>query len=219
MSSDKDKKWRGRWTMDNIKQVVAGENPFPKQFGGFKKAGKAFNQRAIGEEWTDAKGKTWKKTSQSTKSSVNKQGDLIRELTRPKCSKCGRWMELSDDRLDKKVFPKTGKCFDCLVLEETQMRIDGTWDAYEEMKILKNKRSMLVEFKNKVEEAIHYLENDTGVMGDVVSSGEVIEYHGKSNPQWLIDAREDHVKVIEEIKKVEEELKKVDDKFESKLTV
>ena len=55
-------------------------------------------------------------------------------------------------------------------------------------------------------DAIQYLKNDNGIMGDVTSSGELITYTGKCNPQWLIDAESDLVKVNEELKKMDEEI-------------
>ena len=36
------------------------------------------------------------------------------------------------DRLDDKMWLKKGKCYECVVKEETQMRLDGTWQAYQQ---------------------------------------------------------------------------------------
>jgi hypothetical protein len=200
---------RRRWNYNTIQQVVDGENPFAQWgYTGKEKRPK----RQVGDEWTDSKGITWKKTADG-KIRVNKQADMIRSLIQPKCSICGMRMDFSNDRLDKKVFPKTGKCFDCLVLEETKIRADGKWDEYEQIKLLKNQRGALMDFKQKVEEAIEYLTNDTGVMGDVLESGELVQYKGKCSPQWLIDAKEDFVKVNAEIEKVNEKIKQTEEKF------
>lgn len=197
---------RRRWNLDIIKQVVDGENPFIQVGYTGKEKQIAFQQRKIGEEWTDAKGVTWKKTSDNGKSRINKQADSIREMIRQKCSVCGCRIDFSCNPLDKKVFPRTGKCYDCLEAEEFVLRATGKWENYEKMKILKNKRGLLKEFKEKVIESINYLKNDTGVTGEVNSSGELVTFRGKCNPQWLLDAEEDLVKVTEELNKINEEI-------------
>jgi hypothetical protein len=193
---------RRRWNIETIKQVVEGENPFYQSgYTGKEKQKKL----KVGEEWTDAKGITWKKTSDG-KIRVNKQMDSIREMIQKKCSVCGARIDFSCNPLDHRVFPKTGKCYDCLESEETLYRLTGKWDDYEKMKVLKNKRGVMKDFREKVIEAIEYLTNDNGVMGDVTESGELITYTGKCNPQWLVDAKEDLIKADTELKKLDEEI-------------
>ena len=195
---------RRRWNIETIKQVVSGEQPFVQVgYTGKEKTVK----RKIGEEWTDSKGNTWRKTLDG-KVKINKQMDAIRELIQPRCSVCGQRIDFSCDKLDHKIFPKTGKCFDCLQGEEMILRATGKWDDYEQLKMLKNKRGMLEDFRDKVTEAVEYLKNDTGKIGEVMSNGEVITWTGKSNPQWLEDAERDLIKAKEELVKVNEEITK-----------
>ncbi len=198
---------RRRWNYETIQQVLDGENPFI-QVGYTPKAKK----RKEGEEWTDTKGHSWKKVNGAVVS-VNKQMDSIREMVKQVCSVCGQRLDFSGDKLDHKVFPRTGKCFDCLQAEEMIYRTNGTWKQYEDLKILKYKLGMLNDFKQKVAEAIDYLENDTGKVSDVLSTGELMTFTGKCNPQWLTDARADLVKADTEIKKVEEEIAKLEPKI------
>lgn len=195
---------RRRWNYETIQQVLDGENPF-LQVGYAPKAKK----RKDGEEWTDAKGRMWKKVNGAVVS-VNKQMDLIRESIKQKCSVCGARMDFSGDKLDHKVFPRTGKCWDCLQAEEMQYRVNGTWENYEKLKILKYKLGMLNDFKQKVAEAVDFLENDSGVMSLEMPTGELMTWTGKSNPQWLIDARADLVRAEDEIKKVTDEIAKLE---------
>jgi len=163
--------------------------------------------RKVGEEWTDSKGVSWKKISEDGIVKVNKQMDLIRENIKRICSSCGQDIDFSCDKLDERVFGKTGKCFTCLQLSEMELRVQGdSFARYEKSKILKYKLGMLNDFKAKVEEAIDYLKNDTGKIGEVLSTGELITWDGKCNPQWLVDAQNDLVKVTEEIVKVNKEL-------------
>lgn len=197
---------RRRWNYETIQQVLDGENPFV-QVGYTQKP----KRRKNGEEWTDSKGRSWKKTNGAV-TSVNKQMDMIRESIQKKCSVCGQRMDFSGDKLDHKVFPKTGKCFDCLQAEEIIYRVNGTWKEYENLKILKNRLGALNDFKQKVSEAVEFLENDTGKMELAMPTGELMTWRGKSNPQWLVDAKADLVRADNEINKVEEEITKLEPK-------
>ena len=197
---------RRKWTLETIGQVLEGEQPFI-QVGYTPK----IKDRKEGEVWTDARGDTWKKTSYG-KVSVNKQMDLIRDLTKRKCSVCGRDIDLGGNKLDFKVFPKTNKCYDCLEVQEFELRVTGKYKDYEDLKVLKNKRGIIKDFREKVTEAIDFLKNDSGKMSEVMSNGEVLTWTGKSNPQWLKDAQEDLVKVNEELVKINKEIEDLESK-------
>mgnify|MGYP007070601236 CR=1 FL=1 len=93
---------RRKYNVEIIKQIVDGQQPFIQI--GYDKAKKRYKN---GDEWTDSKGNTWK-MEHGAKFKVNKQADLIREMVQPKCSKCGQRIDFSCDKLDHKVFPRTG---------------------------------------------------------------------------------------------------------------
>jgi len=196
---------RRKYNIEIIKQLMDGENPFYQSGYGPKRI-----KRKEGEEWTDGKGKTWKIKS-GAKISVNKQMDTIRNMLKRICTGCGQDMDFTYDRLDHKVFPKTGKCYKCLELEEFELRVSGKWEDYEKKKIMKNKLGMLKDFKEKVIETIDFLKNDTGKMEDVMSNGDIVTFRGKANPQWLMDAERDFIKVNEEIVKMENEISKFEE--------
>ena len=193
---------RRRWNYDTIQQVLDGENPF-KQFS----MTPDIALRKEGEIWKDSKGNKWQKKNgykvqiSSTDTPIL---DKLNELS--KCSVCGTNVRAYGDKLDKKTFSRTDKCYDCLVAEEIKYRINGQWENYEKMKVFRNKLGMLKEFKEKVIESINYLKNDSGKMGEVMSSGEVITWTGKCNPQWLKDAENDFVKVNTEIERMKKEI-------------
>ena len=201
---------RRRWTIDTIKQVVDGKQPFV-QFGYTKELN---TKRKEGDVWKDSKGRKWKREGRKNIRMDSTDTPIIDEINKSsKCSGCGMNIRIYGNRLDKKVFPKTGKCYDCLEEDEMILRATGKWENYEKMKLLKNKRSILKNFKEKVLEAINFLKNDTGKMCEVMSNGDVVTFSGKSNPQWLIDAEEDLVKVNNELKTINKEI----DDFELEL--
>lgn len=193
---------RRRWNLETIEQILDNQNPFIQVGYSVPK-----KDRKVGEEWTDSKGVTWKKISEDGVVKVNKQMDSIREQIKRICSSCGQDIDFSCDKLDEKFFTKTGKCFTCVQLTEMELRVQGeAFDNYEKLKILKYRMGMLNDFKSKVEEAIDYLKNDSGKMGEVLSTGELMTWDGKCNPQWLEDAQRDLLKVTDEIVKVKKEI-------------
>lgn len=191
---------RRKYNLEIVKQLLDNQNPFFQS--GYTKP---IKDRAIGEEWVDNKGKMWRKI-ENGKVSVNKQMDSIRHMLKRICSVCGQNIDFSCDKLDEKLFSKTGKCYTCIELEELALRLNGGWDDYEKLKLLENKLSLLKDFKEKVVESIDYLSNDSGKMGLVMANGDINTWDGKSNPLWLEDAKKDLNKVIEEIIKVEKEI-------------
>ena len=201
---------RRKWTYETINQVLNDENPFI-QIG----YNKPEERRKEGEIWTDARGNTWKQLN-GAKVSVNKQMDDIRSMLKRICSVCGQNIDFSNDKLDHKVFPKTGKCYTCLEAEETNLRVTGKYKQYEDLKLIKNKLGLLKDFKAKVTEAIDFLKNDHGVMELTLETGEQMKWTGKSNPQWLKDAEDDLAKTNEEIKRTEEELFKLESNEQQK---
>jgi hypothetical protein len=180
--------------MDEIKAVVAGENPFIQS--GYTPAYKA---RKVGEEWVDGKGKTWRKTKTGNVS-VNKQMDVIRELVKSRCKVCGMDINLFGDKTDKKIFAKTRKCFACLEIEEMTLKVTGKYDAYETKKLFHNKLSLLKEFKKNVVESIAYLRKDDSKIEMVCSNGEIVTWSGGSEIEPLLkEAEADLVKADKEI--------------------
>lgn len=188
---------RRKWTNETIKQVVSGEMPFIQV--GYTGPSK---RRKVGDEWTDGKGFCWKKTKNGVVS-VNKQADLIRELVRPRCSSCNIDINLFGDRVDKKVFSKTGKCFECLDFDETMLKVTGQYDIYENLKIAKNKLSYLYDFRTKVIESINYLKKDDSKMSLVASNGELMTWTGSQNIALLEEAEKDLLEVEKLIAEVE----------------
>ena len=67
--------------------------------------------------------------------------DALQEFRMPWfCPKCDRTM---GKRLDSKYWRLRGKCSECVIEEETEMRAKGTWDLYEKKIVLHNKISWI----------------------------------------------------------------------------
>jgi hypothetical protein len=192
-----------KWNVETISQIVNGEQPFI-QTGYTPK----YKKRKVGDEWTDSKG-TWKKTKNGIVS-VNKQMDTIRELVKPKCSVCNMDINLFGDKVDQKMFSKTGKCFSCLDVEEQVMKIHGKYEQYEMTKLFKNKLSVLKEFRKNVIESIEYLKKDDAKIQMVCSNGEIVTWVGQDNKPLLQDAEKDLELAEKEIKDIEDAVSQMD---------
>lgn len=194
---------RRRWNIDTIKQVVDGENPFIQV--GY--TAESNNKRKDGETWKDSKGRRWERKGGKNVKLSSMDTPMIDAInTASKCSVCGMNVRVFGNKLDMKVFPKTQKCYDCLEQEEMIYRVTGKWESYEKMKILKNKRGALMNFKEKVLESIHFLKNETGKIRESLPDGTEIVFSGKSNPAWLGDAERDLLKVNDALKEIDEEI-------------
>lgn len=196
---------RRRWKMDEIKAVVAGENPFIQS--GYTAPYKA---RKLGEEWTDSKGNCWRKTV-GGKVRVNKQMDIIRELVKPRCEVCDMDINLFGDKVDQKVFARTRKCFSCLEIEEQTLKVTGKYEEYENKKLFKNRLSLLREFRKNVIDSIAFLKKDDAKVEMVCSNGDIVKWEGGPDVEPILkEAAADLVKADEEIKRMEAELVKMD---------
>ena len=106
---------------------------------------------------------------------------LIREhvkdiLTAPDdCPCCKKPMKnVDEEKLNLKMYFIHGKCFDCVVKEETKIRAQGkeAWEEYSRKKMLANAKSWMKDadkevelLKEKVTET--YWQNADGEMGEV----------------------------------------------------
>lgn len=188
---------RRKWNKEIIRQIVDGQNPFIQS--GYSVEKKHYK---VGDQWTDTKGIMWEQRERYI-TRVNQQANSIRHLVKRICSECGKDLDICGERLDEKIYPKTGRCFDCVQAEEACLRLTGEYEKYENDKLLKNRLSALKEFREKVIESIDYLKKDDCKLNMVMSSGEIITWSGAQNESILKDAESDLEKSNEEINRVE----------------
>lgn len=192
---------RRRWNIETIRQVVEGNKPFI-QVGYTGKS----KLRKDGDVWTDTKGIKWKKESGAI-IRVNDQADSIRNLVKRKCQ-CGFDIDMLGTRLDEKMYSKTGLCYDCTILRDTEMIVNGEFQTFSENKMLKNKLSVAKEFKKNVLETIEYLKKDDSKIEMVHANGDITTWVGSQNNRLLEEAKADLEKVDKLIVELEEEVKK-----------
>lgn len=176
--------------IDIVKSYLEGERPFVRV--GYTKKTEIHKE---GDEWIDSRGQRWRQTK-GGKETVNQQADMIRKLTKQKC-KCGQDIRYGS-RLDEKFFLKTGKCFECIIKEETELRVLGVFGLYEKYKMLSNYLGFLDDMRQKIQDSIKYLESEGDTL-KVLCNGEgfIEKFKGMNTDDLLKSARND----LEEIKK------------------
>jgi hypothetical protein len=104
--------------------------------------------RVEGERWEED-GKTW-----YLQGGIKKSISLLEHSRMPHwCPRCSLPM---NHRFDRKFYYLRGHCFNCNVEIEGQMRLDGTWEAFEKRMLRENEKAFL---RDKIQENIDYIKN------------------------------------------------------------
>lgn len=181
--------------IDIVKSYLAGERPFI-QVGYVPPSVK----RKEGEEWEDVSGQKWVQRN-GYKTKVNEQANMIREASRRKCE-CGQDITFGN-KLDEKFFAKTGKCYNCLIEEETRLRVLGVYPHYEKYKLLSNYLGFLDDMKQKILDSIKYFEAESDSLKIICNSeGFTERFQGINTTELLSAAKKDLEEITKAISKV-----------------
>jgi len=189
---------RRRWKMEEIKSVVEGENPF-KQFG----YAPVEPIRKVGERWTDPQGRKWEQKD-GYRVIVNEKADEIRHLLKQECSRCGLDMKLGN-RHDRQFFRKSGMCYDCTILRDTELMATGKWKNFEKLKTLRYQLSYVEDIRNQIKESIDFLSTTDGKMHFVDQMGGIETWTNTHIDTLLSGAKKDYERLTNDV----EELKKM----------
>jgi hypothetical protein len=120
--------------------LTGGEYEKPTQIS-FSGADKEIIKRKVGEKWTDEDGKSWEQL-EAGKVQTSELGDIMADarayLDKLNTCKSDNCKTIKIGRVDKKLISKTGYCLHCLTIKESQIKVDGLWEAYEDYKIFSN---------------------------------------------------------------------------------
>ena len=107
----------------------------------FSGADKKKIKREVGDRWTDDNGKSYEQL-EAGKIETSELGDTMAEvrayLDKLNTCKSDNCKTIKVGRVDKKLISKTGYCLHCLTIRESQIKVDGLWEAYEDYKIYSN---------------------------------------------------------------------------------
>ena len=140
----------------------------------FSGADKEIVKHKVGERWTDDKGKSWEQY-EAGKIQVSELGDIMAEtrayLDKLNSCKSENCKTIKIGRVDKKLISKTGYCLHCLTIRESQIKVDGLWEAYEDYKIFSN----MIAYGNDVVAQFKQAYKDTKQTYEVVQEDGTIE--------------------------------------------
>lgn len=149
------KKASGKSNLSIVRDYLDGNRPFI-QVGYDPNLDNS--KRKEGEEWEDSQGNKWT-WKNGTKRKISKVAQIKIDRRCNICNADTKW----GNYLDQKVYPKTGRCYDCNIAFDSKLKILGVFEDYEKHKIYKSMFSEMNEFKQQMEESITYLESDNSV--------------------------------------------------------
>ena len=200
--------------IDIVRDYLNGERPVIQV--GYTGDMDKYIIRKVGERWTDSSGKEWEQKDYGPVA-VTRVSDIIREEMSQKCSCCKREIRWGD-KYDRKMYYRTEKCFDCLIEEETMLRIKGQYKLYETKKLIENELSYLHDVKKKLKEAKEYLASDDSKKFTYVNSnGLVEEWDNNARAELTKNVEKDWKTCLKKIKSAEKELKKVNGEIDKTL--
>ena len=141
MAKEFNKKFMHPTRRKLVDMVMHGAEYEKESFISFSGADKEKIKRKVGEKWTDDDGKSWEQLA-AGKVQTSELGDIMAEtrayLDKLNTCKSDNCKTIKVGRVDKKLISKTGYCLHCLTIRESQIKVDGLWDAYEDYKIFSN---------------------------------------------------------------------------------
>ena len=135
--------------LDNIRRdlIQKADKKFDKTIVAVSDAKSVHADRKEGEVWTDGGGKQW-----TIKNGIRQSISKLQSVRMPWwCPKCTKTM---NHRLDRKFWNLYQMCMDCTIAWHTRMKIDGTYDAWEQKIMRENEKSFLID---KIQEREDYI--------------------------------------------------------------
>ena len=200
MAKEFNKKFMHPTRRKLVDMVMHGAEYEKESFISFSGADKEIIKRKVGEKWTDEDGKSWEQL-EAGKVQTSELGDIMAEtrayLDKLNTCKSDNCKTIKVGRVDKKLISKTGYCLHCLTIRESQIKVDGLWDAYEDYKIFSNMiahgNDIVAQFKQAYK--------------DAKQTYEVVQEDGKIET-WSMERNVDELKaeILLEIIKFEGEI-------------
>jgi hypothetical protein len=183
-----------------VDMVLTGGEYQKEAFVSFSGADKQKVKREVGEKWTDEAGKSWEQL-EAGKVQTSELGDTMAEvrayLDKLNTCKSDNCKTIKVGRVDKKLISKTGYCLHCLTIRESQIKVDGLWEAYEDYKIYSN----MIAHGNDIVAQFKQAYRDTKQTYEVVQEDGTIE-------TWSMERNVDELKaeILSDIIKFEGEI-------------
>ena len=150
---------------------------------------KSTSTHGEGDVWEDG-GKRWT-IKNGIKQTVTKLDEIKKLIVLPiSCPNCGQLIKVHD--IEKKMWAIHGKCFDCVIKMESEIKRLGKWDEYTNDAMNRNKRAELNDLESALEDWI--VEKDTFVS----EAGEVEKWGGGDKTAIYLQVKETIAKLKEQ---------------------
>ena len=125
--------------IEKIQKMVKGIYNRPIQKG---YEGKTVQQRKEGEEWTDARGRSWK-----IEDGKRKQITKIPPRGFDKCDDCEK---LILKTIDQDTYNRMGRCYYCQIDFEMKLKREGKWEDWVKEMETKRWEAVLAEYESEI---------------------------------------------------------------------
>lgn len=149
------KRASGKSNLSIVRDYLDGERPFIQV--GYD-PNLENSKRKEGEQWEDSQGNKWI-WKNGSKRKVSKLANIKIDQ---RCSICNADIKFGS-YLDDKVFPKTGRCYDCNIIFDSKLKALGSFQDYEKYKIYNSMLSEMNDYKQQMTESITYLESNSSL--------------------------------------------------------
>ena len=150
--------------IEKIQKMVKGIYNRPIQKG---YEGKTVQQRKEGEEWTDARGRSWK-----IEDGKRKQITKIPPRGFDKCNDCEK---LILKTLDQDTYNRMGRCYYCQIDFEMKLKREGKWEDWVKEMETKRWEAVLAEYESEMK----LLDNAKGAFDKTVANAIANHEHNK----------------------------------------
>ena len=150
--------------VEKIQKMVKGIYERPIQTG---YEGKTLQQRKEGEEWIDARGRSWK-----IEDGKRKQITKIPPRGFDKCNDCEK---LILKTLDQDTYNRMQRCYHCQLYFETELKREGKWEDWVKEMETKRWEAVLAEYKSEMK----LDENSKGAFDKTVANAIANHEHRK----------------------------------------
>lgn len=125
-----------------------------------------------------------------------------------KCPQCGKF---SKHHLHIKFIRLRNKCFDCIVKDEHEIRLNGDWEKYEQWKVMENQLSY---FKDVRDETEDYLRNGLKEEQQYIrEDGHIEKWNNPNFEKEKIFVEDKYKELLKFLEKLEEDIIPLREKF------
>ena len=140
--------------IEKIKKMAKGIYDRPIQIG---YEGKTTHQRKEGEEWTDARGRSW-----TIKDGKRKQITKVPPRGFEKCNDCEKLI-LKD--IDQDTYNRMQRCYHCQINFEVDLKTKGKWEDWVKEMETQRWETVLAEYEAEME----LLDNSKGAFDETIA--------------------------------------------------